>query len=313
MTQSAVLLNPSRVRSPDSVRSVLRKVLRSHAWPDPIWIETDPAGGEFERIEAARTRGAEILFACGGDGTVMAAAQALSGTDTALAVVPLGSGNLLARSLGLPRDTLGAILVGIDGRRQRIDLGEVDGRSFTVAAGIGLDAQMVAGAPRLAKQLLGWLAYVPAGLRHLPEAGFQVEVRVDNGAPVLRRVRSVLVANVGTLPGGIKLLPLAAAADGLLDVVLIAPTTLREWLRIVARLGVRHPGGAGLETFRGATVEVTTDLPQPREADGEALSEGVGLLVQIRPAALLICVPPATGPLPHHHEVSFPAPTPPPS
>ncbi len=291
MTQSAVLLNPGRVRSPDGVRSLLRSELRSHGWPDPIWIETDPDGGESEPIQAARDRGAEVLFACGGDGTVMAAAQALSGTEMALAVVPLGTGNLLARSLGLPRDTRGAILVGVEGRCRRIDLGEVDGRQFAVAAGIGLDAQMLADAPRLAKRLLGWLAYVPAGLRHLGEAGFDVKLRVDQGELIQRRVRSILVANVGTLPGGISLLPSSAADDGFLDVVLIAPTTLLEWLRVAARLRVRHPEGSGLETFRGETVEVTTDLPQPREADGEQLSDGVSLLVRIRPGALLVCVP----------------------
>ena len=288
-----MLVNPSRVPRRLALRPQLQQLLRQSGWSDPTWIETDTTGGERTRLDQALDDGVEVLFACGGDGTVASAVRALARhPEVALAVVPLGSGNLLARNLELPLDPLAAIRVALAGGHRRIDLGEVGGVRFCVAAGMGLDAQMLAGAPRLAKRVLGWFAYVPSVLRHLPEPGFTVEISVDGGAPVLRRVRSVLVANVGTLPGGMRLLPAASADDGRLDVVLIASRRLRDWAKISLRVGLRHPEGMGLESIAGRKVEIVTDLPRPCEADGEPLPRASALVASVLPGALLVCASP---------------------
>lgn len=220
----------------------------------------------------------------------MAAAAALAGTQTALAVIPSGTGNLLALNLRLPADVVSAVRVVTRGDRRNIDLGEVDGRLFAVAAGIGLDAQILAETPRRAKHRLGWPAYAAAALRHLGEPRFPAKVSLDGGTPIEREVRSVLVANVGRLPGGINLLPGAVADDGLLDVALIAPRRLHDWARLLTSLMGRHPTGGRLETFRARRVDVTTPEPQPREMDGESLPPGEVLAVRIRPHALTVCV-----------------------
>jgi diacylglycerol kinase family enzyme len=220
----------------------------------------------------------------------MAAAAALAGTQTALAVIPSGTGNLLALNLRLPADVVSAVRVVTRGDRRNIDLGEADGRLFAVAAGIGLDAQILAETPRRAKHRLGWPAYAAAALRHLGEPRFPAKVSLDGGTPIEREVRSVLVANVGRLPGGINLLPEAVADDGLLDVALIAPRRLHDWARLLTSLMGRHPTGGRLETFRARRVDITTSEPQPREMDGEPLPPGELLAVRIRPNALTVCV-----------------------
>ncbi|MHB1502086.1 MAG: diacylglycerol/lipid kinase family protein [Candidatus Dormibacteria bacterium] len=295
MTSAAVLINPARVASRSALRAQLHDQLRRAAWPEPTWIETDHQGREQEQLRDALARGVKVVFACGGDGTVARAIQVLAAAeDVALAVVPLGSGNVLARNLGLPREPSAAIQVAIHGATRRIDLGQVDGIRFAVAAGMGLDAQMLADVPQLAKRLLGWAAYVPSGLRHLSDPEFRVEITIDGSVPISRLARSVVIANVGQMPGGIRLLPTAVVDDGLLDVAVIAPRQLRDWLRIGVRLGLRHPDGVGVESFRGAVVEVSTDRARPREMDGEPIASASTMAARTLPGALLVCVPAVT-------------------
>src|SRR5690348_12105954 len=99
--RTAVVVNPTKVTDLDELRSTITRALGAAGWPDPIWLETaadDPGAGQC--VQAVRD-GAQLVFACGGDGTVMACVTALAGTDVALAVLPAGTGNLLAANLGL--------------------------------------------------------------------------------------------------------------------------------------------------------------------------------------------------------------------
>jgi len=291
MSRSAVLVNPVRTGRRERLRRSILQALAEDGWPEPSWFETAPqATGESQAREAVES-GAEVLFVCGGDGTVRAAASALAGTTVALAVLPSGTGNVLALNLGLPADVVEGVRLATRGGRRRIDLGEVDGLIFTVAAGIGLDAQMVADTSHLAKHRLGWPAYLAGALRHLAEPRFPAQVRLDGGTPLQRKVRSVLVANVGRLPGGIRLVPTAAPDDGQLDVVLIAARWPHEWAGILWSLVGREPRGGRLETFRARRVEVTADRPRARELDGDQLPPGISLSVAVRASALTVCVP----------------------
>ena len=291
MTRSAVLVNPARVRDPGALRNSITQALADDGWPEPAWFQSAVGhSGERQAKEAVQD-GVQVLFACGGDGTVRSAASAVVGTETALAVLPSGTGNVLALNLRLPSDITGGVRVATQGDRRRIDVGEVDGLIFTVAAGIGLDAEMLADTSHQAKHRLGWPAYAAAAVRHLGDPRFPVEVRLDGGIPFAREVRSVLVANVGRLPGGVNLVPLARPDDGHLDVVLIAARWPHEWAAILLSLLGKHPKGGKLETFRARRVEVTTERLQVRELDGDPLSPGTTLVVSMWPSALTVCVP----------------------
>ena len=159
-------------------------------------------------------------------------------------------------------------------------------------AGIGFDAAMMADASAGMKRLAGWPAYVASGLRHLRDPVMRVQLRIDDGPPLRRPARTVLVGNVGRLQGGLELLPDAAVDDGLLDVVVVAPRTLRDWIRLAWRVfrrdRTRHPH---LERFRGRTVLIEADRIVPRQMDGTVIDDGRSLDTRIEPGALVVRAP----------------------
>jgi len=136
----AVVINPIRVDGVAERRRVIETILADAGWPAPGWFETtaqDPGAGQVRRAIAG---GAEVVFVCGGDGTVRSSVEGIAGSDAALAVLPAGTGNLLALNFGLPKDTAEGVRMAVAGGRRRVDVGDVDGQVFAVMAGMGLDA-----------------------------------------------------------------------------------------------------------------------------------------------------------------------------
>lgn len=301
---SAVVVNPSKVVDLDAHRAEIRAALATAGWPEPLWLPTTPEDPGCGMAQRALDAGAGVVFACGGDGTVMACAAVLAGTEVALAVLPAGTGNLLANNLDLPSDVAAGVALATGGHRRRIDVGAVEdadtvsghGGSFTIMAGMGFDAQMLDSTPEGLKKRIGWLAYVVAALRHLRRRPIPVRIRLDHADPIRRRVRTVLVANVGHLHGGIPLLPDAVADDGWLDIAVLTPRTLRHWVSLAAAVIGRHHDVPRMETFRARRIEILSDRVQPRELDGDVIAPGRSLIVTVRPNALLMCAPPVPAP-----------------
>lgn len=290
MSRSAVVVNPSKVDDLDERRRVICAELDRAGWPAPLWFETtaeDPGCGQSRAAVAA---GVELLFVCGGDGTVMAALDALVGTNVALCVLPSGTGNLLARNLGLPDDVAAGVRLATEGGRRCIDVGIADGRRFAVMAGIGLDGRMIADTNHRAKARFGWPAYAFTLLRHLRDEPIDVQVVIDGGAVIRRRVQTVVVGNVGRLQGGIALLPRATPDDAELDVALVCARGLWQWAALVIDVLRKRRRPHRYETFHGRRIEIVADTPQPRELDGEVLEESRRLTVEVLPSALVLCV-----------------------
>jgi diacylglycerol kinase family enzyme len=297
MPSAAIVVNRTRVRDAAGFRRRCREAAAAGGW-DPVFLETtlDDCGAGLAR--GAVAAGARLVVAAGGDGTVRACAQALAGTAVPLAIVPLGTANLAARALGVPRGTGDALAAGFGGHERRIDLavawagGAVE-TAFVAMAGIGLDAEVVGATPRLLKERIGWLAYAAAGTAHLPGRRVRFTVCLDGGEPVARRARSVVVGNAGLLPGGFPLLPRARLDDGLLDVGILAPAGPAGWLR-VAR-GVLGGGGQDrreLERHQARRVGIWAETELPRQVDGEVIVPGDSLTVTLLPHALTVRVPP---------------------
>ncbi|GIJ46530.1 sphingosine kinase [Virgisporangium aliadipatigenens] len=289
--RSAVVINPAKVVDLDDRRKRICDALAEAGWPEPMWFETtreDPGGGQARQaIEA----GAEVVFACGGDGTVMACVGALAGTEVALAVLPAGTGNLLAANLGLPDDPAAGVAVAVDGGRRRIDVGMLEKRAFAVMAGMGFDAQLVRDAPEQLKAWLGWPAYVVSAAKHLRGRPMRVLVRLDDKRPIRRRVRTVLVANVGRLQGGIPLFADAEPDDGMLDIGLLTPRHLRDWIALGWAVLRKHEKVPRMEVHRARRVSIVSNRPQPRQLDGDVIEPGRRLTVAVRPRSLWLCVP----------------------
>jgi diacylglycerol kinase family enzyme len=306
MPSAAIIINRLRVRDVAGFRRMCRETAQASGLAVEFFETTrDDQGLGLARQAAAA--GAQVVVAAGGDGTVRSCAQALAArpapVNTApanavpvhtvpLAIVPLGTANLAARALGLPRRPDAALAVAFGGRTRRIDLAEADGMPYAAMAGIGLDAAVVGATPRLLKERFGWLGYAATGAAQLPGRRHEFTVRLDGGLPLTRRARSVAVGNAGLLPGGFALLPGARLDDGLLDVGILAPAGPLGWGRVAYRIitGGGHDDGR-LERFQARRVEIRAAADLPREVDGEMIAPGRALIIEVRPAALLVRSP----------------------
>jgi YegS/Rv2252/BmrU family lipid kinase len=291
--RTAVVANPTKIARPDALRAVVTTSLSEHRWPAPLWLETtrsDPGGGQ---TRAALGAGVDVVIAAGGDGTVRACAEQLAGTDTALAILPFGTGNLLAANLGVPLGTRQALHAVTSGQRRRLDVGVLGDQLFLVMAGIGLDALMLRDAPESLKRRIGWLAYLWAAARHLCEPPMTLTVRLDSGEPVTRRARMLLIGNVGRLQGGIPVLPQALPDDGLLDIAVLMPPRRVSWVPLAWALLRRTPAPPLLELFQATRVDVSSIHKHPSELDGELLQPLAAVTATVRPAALWVCAPKA--------------------
>ena len=291
--RAAIIVNPAKSDVAE-VREQIDKTLTAAGWSPSLWLETTPDDPGRRMAEAAVASGVQLVVICGGDGTVMACLGALAGTDLPVAIIPVGSGNLLARNLGIPLGLDDSLATAVGGVDRRIDLGRLDDQPFAVMAGMGFDAAMMADATEDMKRAVGWPAYVASGLRHLRDPVMRIRLRIDDGPMLRRSARTVLVGNVGQLEGGLELLPDAEADDGLLDVIIVAPRTLRDWLRVAYRIVRRRKHDRHLERLRGTTISIEADRSVPRQMDGEVIAEGCRIDVRVEPGALLVRVPQST-------------------
>jgi diacylglycerol kinase family enzyme len=221
----------------------------------------------------------------------------MAGSGIPVGIVPAGTGNLLARNLGIPLAPDAAIDTALNGQDQAIDTVRIDGDDleptrFVVMAGLGLDAAIMANAPEALKARIGWPAYVVAGARQLRYPAHRVDISVDGGDPVRRRARTVVIGNVGSLQAGIPLLPDARIDDGLLDVVVIAPRRVFGWIPVMARvLTRRRTVDDRLDRYTGRTVEITAAHATPRQLDGDLVAPGTRIRAEVEPGRLLVRVP----------------------
>ncbi len=293
----AVVVNPTKVGDPRSAREQFASVARGLGEPAPAWFETtaqDPGSGQARR---AIGNGATTVLAWGGDGTVMAVAAELAHSDVALGLIPGGTGNLLARNLGIPLTFADAVQTAYRGRDRRIDLidvylGKGQRRLCSVMCGMGWDAAMMA-APESMKRRLGWGAYAIEGARRLGQKPMRLRLSVDGGPVQNLYGRTVLIANVGTLVAGLRLLPESEPDDGFLEVLVIDPSSPLDWVRTTA--GILRGKGSGSDPsrtlIRGRDVIVSTHQSRERQIDGELVSAGHGFRAQVIPQALVVRVP----------------------
>ena len=146
MSRAAVVVNPTKLDDDEAFRKSVRRAMDDHGWDEPLWLETtaeDPGQGQ---AQAGVSAGVDLILACGGDGTVTACAEGVTGTGVPLAIIPMGTGNLLARNVGLPMGLDEALAVALGNVQQPVDAGRVNGTLFVVMAGLGLDARMLSDA-----------------------------------------------------------------------------------------------------------------------------------------------------------------------
>ena len=320
MSRAAIVVNPVKTDEA-ALRAALEAAERRHGWEDTLWLETtedDPGTGQARE---ALEQGVDVVIAAGGDGTVRTVAEELSGTDTPLALLPSGTGNLLARNLDLTLDDVEhALDTAFDGDDRPIDVGiaelrdgdRTEKRAFLVMAGIGMDAQMIAATDDDLKAKAGWLAYVKAITTVLRDKNeLRLRYQLDGGRTHSMHAHTVLIGNCGSLPANILLLPEAAVDDGLLDIVVLRPEGFTGWVRIMVKIfwenGVLRRTSAGrrlmgadkevraMNYLKGRELIVKLSRPEDVELDGDLFGRVSSMRTRIDPGALLVRVPKGEG------------------
>jgi diacylglycerol kinase (ATP) len=294
----AVIINPisGTGRRVDAARQRAEQaveVLSARGVRPEVFV-TERRGHARELAVAARARGAKVVFAWGGDGTVNEVASALAFTGTALGIIPAGSGNGLATELGIPREPAGAVAAAFSGHERLIDAGELDGRLFFNVAGYGLDARVAHRFSADDGARRGFGQYLRLAARELaayaPETccvstdGIAIEVRT--------RVLLVAIANGRQYGNGAMVAPHARLDDGRLDVVVIrhrpAWVALAQVPFLFAGQLARVPG---VRMTTAIEVEVLAEGAMCYHIDGEtSVAEG-SLRGRVRPRALLVRCP----------------------
>lgn len=247
-----------------------------------------------DRVREAIDEGCDLVVAAGGDGTVSGVADALVGVDAPLAIIPLGTANVMAGELGVPPDLDGACrLIAGDHALARVDVMEVGGKHYLTQVGIGLDAEMIRDTSGEQKRRFGRGAYLWAAARRL--LGFQrrrFTVTAD-GVTTRPKALQVLVANCGTLGSRpFRWGPDIRPDDGRLDVCVIRARTLLHFLTLGWHFAIgqhrRNPNVRYLTAAREVTI--VTPKPMPVQADGEIVGQ-TPVTVRLAPGALRVVVP----------------------
>jgi diacylglycerol kinase (ATP) len=271
----------------------LRRILALEGVTDPLWYEVEKSRRAPKYARRAAAKGADVVFVWGGDGTVQRCIDAVGGTDTAIAIMPAGTANLLAENLNVPHDLAEAVLVGLHGDRRRLDTGSINGERFAVMAGAGFDARMIADADRGAKDRLGRAAYVVTGIKNLRARPVRASVKVDGKSFFKGKVSCVLAANVGKILGGVEAFPQAQPDDGRLELGVVTARNPAEWARTFGRLATGHPDESPFaRVTQGKRFRIRFDQKLTYELDGGARPACKTLRIKVRPHSVTICVPP---------------------
>jgi diacylglycerol kinase family enzyme len=248
----------------------------------------------------------------GGDGTLRRVVQEVTGSTASIGILPIGTGNILARNLKLPLALDAAVKRAISGKPYEIDLGQArlvrpDGSLeeylFTGIAGVGMDARLMQNTQPELKKKIGWVAYIEGGIRSLPLKFEKFDVSLNDESRTLKSY-SLLVGNVGLLPGAISMMPDARLDDGQLDMAAIGPRRIWNWIDFFSRITwqnqVVRPLALGrkwmdatanvktLENLSSARIRIRPHHPAPIQLDGDPMGDVIEVEFSIKQKALRV-------------------------
>lgn len=293
MTMVAVVAHAGKTL--DGGLGELRTILANEGFADPLWFEVAKSRKAPKRARQAVKAGADLVFVWGGDGTVQRCVDALAGTGVDIAILPAGTANLLATNLGIPKDLVGAVTVGLQGERRSLDTGTVNGEHFAVMAGAGFDALMIRDADRGLKDRVGRAAYVWTGAKNLNASRVKAVVRVDGKRFFKGRLSCVLIGNVGKVIGGIKAFDGAQPDDGRLELGVVTAKNPVQWTRTLARMTTgKAEKSPYVHVTSGKVFTLTFSRRFRYELDGGDRPSVKKIRVEVCPGSITVCVPPSS-------------------
>ena len=297
LRRAAVIFNPAKVTDWITFRRHVEYELKSRGWDRALWLETTSEDPGRAMTEHAVRENVDLVLGAGGDGTIRRICSGLAHTGIPFGLIPAGTGNLLARNIGIPLDEVAALDVAFDGVDKAVDLVslQVDDQPpdhFAVMAGIGMDAVIMEGADPKMKKAVGSAAYFVSAAQNANHPAMHATIAVDDQPPIRRRASVIVVGNVGFLMANIQLIPGARADDGVLDVLVASPRTIRDWVRLTTRvLTRRRQPDDQLDRMTGHRVTITVEERDQVQLDGDTVGECNRLTAEVVPGALRLRVP----------------------
>jgi YegS/Rv2252/BmrU family lipid kinase len=244
--------------------------------------------GHAEKL--AREASAHVVVAVGGDGTVNEVARGLIGTGKTLGIIPCGSGDGLARHLGISHSFEAAINTITSGKTSPLDAGSINDRMFFSVCGVGFDAAVSENFAKCGKR--GLSSYIREGLKvwrtYIPE---RYTLTID-GKTIEHNAMFITVGNSNQWGNGAKITPLADSSDGILDITVVDGFNMVEIPFLAGKLmtGRAHKSHH-VQTYRGQHILISRESEGPAHADGDWFSTGKTLEIKIFPHALKVLVP----------------------
>ena len=291
---SAAMVVNAKSRKGQALFEQARDIVRDFPFPVECHAVEDP-GKLDETVIAALAKKPDILILGGGDGTVSGLVDHLVHSDTALGVLPLGTANSFARTLGIPLTVEGALDVIRQGNLKRIDLGMIDNDYYANCAALGISPQIAETVPHNLKKYLGRVGYLGwAAWQYVKFRPFTLIV--DDGSDVTRmRVVEVRISN-GGFHGGTELVEHAEVDSGEIIVQAVRGGVKRNliwsWFASATKLEARH---ATLMHFTGKNLKVDTIPRLPISIDGEVLAH-TPVVAKVAAGVIEVAVPPETSP-----------------
>jgi YegS/Rv2252/BmrU family lipid kinase len=287
--QAVLIVNAHSRRGRELFREAVEKLREAGIELTESWAVRKPEK-LVPQVKAAVRGGAPMVIVGGGDGSLSCAVDELVDRDCVFALLPLGTANSFARTLGIPLDLNGAIETIATGRRRRIDLGVLDGDYFANSAAIGLSPMIGDGIPPKLKKYLGRFGYLSWAiwclLRFRP---FRLTVDAGEG-PVTLDAVEVRIAN-GSYHGGVEVTEEANVDSGEIVVQAVAGrrtlSLVWNWIATLLRLPARRET---LETFRGRLIRIETHPSLPISIDGEVLAR-TPATARVAPGVMEVVVP----------------------
>jgi len=311
----AFIVNPSKPQAAERKRHI-KRFCAAKGLTEVEFIETRlDKDGHACALEALRN-GADVIVAVGGDGTVRTVASAVSGTGHALGIIPIGTGNLFARNMGIPVDDIDAALtVATSHGSRHVDVGRLTllddrnadhGHAFLIIAGIGFDAVMIGDTDPELKKNISWLAYFVSGVKNLFAPKYRGNVTITSADGSTHTIsglafRTFMAGNCGQIPV-FSLMPDASYDDGILDFEVIDTSGgLLGWANlfgdVVHQTITGKAGSSPLSTnstidqIQGVSAEIMLEKPVLAQVDGDMLPATKHLRFDVERKSLCVRVP----------------------
>ncbi|MBT1160469.1 MULTISPECIES: diacylglycerol/lipid kinase family protein [Bifidobacterium] len=311
----AFIVNPSKPQAKERKKHI-KQFCKAKGLKEVEFIETQLDKDGRACAKEALANGADVVVAVGGDGTVRTVASAMAGTGHAMGIIPIGTGNLFARNMGIPVDDIDAALsVATSHGSRHVDVGRLTllddpttdhGHAFLIIAGIGFDAVMIDDTDPELKKNISWLAYFVSGVKNLfiPKFRGTVTIRsADGNSHTIQglQFRTFMAGNCGQIPM-FSLMPEALYDDGILDFEIIDTSGgILGWANLfgdVVHQTITGKSGSSplsvnstIDNIQGVSAEIRLEKPVPAQVDGDMLPETQHIRFDVERKALCVRVP----------------------